>query len=93
MGIYLVCRKKIGSRVLISQPPGILGYGGAAAAPPKVHHDKDPKKKKVLRKESSKRKRERMGVEEDEEWKRGKEGKISPFISLRIIKSRPLDRA
>ena len=58
MGIYLVCRKKIGSRVLISQPPGILGYGGAAAAPPKVHHDKDPKKKKVLRRESSKRKRE-----------------------------------
>ena len=48
-------------------------------------------RRKSLRNGASGRKREIMGLKEDEVLKNGKKGKISPFISLRIIKSRQLD--
>ena len=49
-------------------------------------------RRKSLRNKGFGRKRERIGLGEDEEWKSGKEGKFSPFISPRIIKSKSLDR-
>ena len=62
-----------------------LEEGGVAGAPPYVHHNESSKDERCQGLEVRRKK------EYSERQKSVKEGKVSPFISPRKIKSRPLD--
>ena len=80
-----------GFQTLVSRPLSIPRDDGTTAAPLWILRDNGSKEKKLYRMKALREKGKEWAWGKTESQKSEKEGKISLFISLRIIKSRPLD--